>query len=100
MCEIVTQDLGVKRVVAKFIPRLLLPEQKEHRAAVADDLIQTSTNEPDFLQRVVTEVDGSITVLCTVFLVSSSINVSTSSSAWLDIFWTDFVHVSMSPIHR
>ena len=52
VCEILTQDLGVKRVVAKFIPRLLLPEQKDHRAAVADDLIQTATNEPDFLQRV------------------------------------------------
>ena len=47
--EIVMQDLRVKRVVAKFTPRLLLPEQKEHRAAVADDLIQTATSEPDFL---------------------------------------------------
>ena len=35
--EIVMQDLRVKRVVAKFTPRLLLPEQKEHRAAVADN---------------------------------------------------------------
>ena len=34
----------MKCVVAKFILRLLLPEQKEHRAAVA----QTSTSEPDF----------------------------------------------------
>ena len=28
--EILTQDLGMKRVVAKFILWLLLPEQKEH----------------------------------------------------------------------
>ena len=34
--EILMQDLGVKRIVAKFIPQLLLPEQKEHRAAVAN----------------------------------------------------------------
>ena len=47
--EILTQDLGMKRVVAKFIPQLLPPEQKEHRAAVANDLIQTATDEPDFL---------------------------------------------------
>ena len=47
MPEILTQDLGMKRVVAKFIPRLLLPEQREHRAAVADDLIQIITNELD-----------------------------------------------------
>ena len=43
------QDLGMKCVMAKSVPRLLLPEQKEHRAAVADDLIQTTTSEPDFL---------------------------------------------------
>ena len=52
--EILMQDLGMKRVVAKFIPQLLPPEQKEHRAAVANDLIQTATNEPDFLKKVIT----------------------------------------------
>ena len=41
-------------VVAKFIPWLLLPEQKEHRATVANDLIQTAINEPDFLKKVIT----------------------------------------------
>ena len=35
--EVLTQDLGVKCVVAKFVPQLLLPEQKEHRVAVASD---------------------------------------------------------------
>ena len=44
----------MKRVVAKFILWLLLPEQKEHGAAVATDLIQTATNEPDFLKKVIT----------------------------------------------
>ena len=52
--EILTQDLGMKSVVAKFVLQLLLPEQKEHRAAVANDLIQTATNEPDFLKKVLT----------------------------------------------
>ena len=33
--EISMQDLGMKHVMAKFIPWLLLPEQKEHHAAVA-----------------------------------------------------------------
>ena len=40
------QDLGMKCVVAKFVLWLLLPEQKEHCAAVANDLIQTATSEP------------------------------------------------------
>ena len=44
----------MKRVMAKFIPWLLLPAQKEHRAAVANDLIQTATNELDFLKKVIT----------------------------------------------
>ena len=34
--------------------QLLLPEQKGHRAIVANDLIQTATNEPDFLEKVMT----------------------------------------------
>ena len=44
----------MKCVVEKFILWLLLPEQKEHCAAVAKDLIQTTTNEPDFLKKVIT----------------------------------------------
>ena len=47
--ETLTQDLGTKRAVAKFVLQVLLPEQKEHRAAVANDLIQTATNETEFL---------------------------------------------------
>ena len=45
--ENLMQDLGMKCVAAKFILRLLLPEQKAHWAAVVNDLIQTSTNEPN-----------------------------------------------------
>ena len=49
MSKILKQDLGIKCVVARFIPWLLLPEQKEHRAAVANDLIPTATHEPDLV---------------------------------------------------
>ena len=48
------KDLGMKHVRAKFVPQLLLPEQKEHRAAVAHDLIQTANNAPDFLRKFIT----------------------------------------------
>ena len=54
MSKILTRDLGTKSVMAKFVPWLLLPEQKEHRAAVANDLIQTATNDTDFLKRGIT----------------------------------------------
>ena len=52
--DILTQNLGMKIVMAKFIPWLLLPEQKEYCAAVANDLIQSTTKEPDFLKKVIT----------------------------------------------
>ena len=42
--KILMQDLGMKCVVAKFVLCLLLPEQKEHCVAVANDFIQTATN--------------------------------------------------------
>ena len=34
-----TQDLAKKYVIVKFVPQLLLPEQKEHCAAEANDVI-------------------------------------------------------------
>ena len=50
--KILMQDLGIKHIMAKFIPRLMLPKQKEYYATVANDLIQTDTTEPGFLKKV------------------------------------------------
>ena len=46
------QNLGMK-VVVEFVPQFLLSGQKEHHAAISD-LIQTATNEPDFLKELIT----------------------------------------------
>ena len=51
--QILMRDLGMKCIMAKFISQLLLPEQKEHCASCYD-LIQTATNEQDFLKKVIT----------------------------------------------
>ena len=94
--EILTQDLGMKHVTAKFVPWLFLPEQKEHRAASANDLIQTATNEPDFLKKIVTlkGAEASLSyVQCFLYFVSSSVNVSIFHITWPDTFWTDCVCV-------
>ena len=48
--KILAQDLGMKCVVAKFVSQVLLPEQKEHHVAVANDLIETVTNWTRFPQ--------------------------------------------------
>ena len=64
MSEILSQDPGTKPVVAKFVPWLLLPEPKERRAAVANDLIQTTSNELDFLRKVMAGDEPWVCGLC------------------------------------
>ena len=44
-----TEDLGMKRATAKFVQWLLLQEQKE----LQQDLLDTSNNDPDFLEKVI-----------------------------------------------
>ena len=85
------QDLGMKYVIAKFIPQPLLPEQKEHRAAVANDLIQTSTNEPDFFKTVIPSkgTEALLSCVCFLYLVSPLINVSIFHIVWMDTFQTN-----------
>ena len=95
----------MKRVVAKFVPWLLLPE---HRAAVADDLIQTATHEPEVLKKIITlkGTEASLSyVQYFLYLVFSSISVSIFHSTWLDTFCTEFFfihkffHYQLSPLY-
>jgi len=51
---ILTCDLNMHRVAAKFIPRLLTPEQKEHHVAVCLKLCQRAVDDPSFMSRVIT----------------------------------------------
>ena len=51
---ILTCHLNVHRVAAKFVPRLLTPEQKEHRVAICKDLRQRAVDDPSFMSRVIT----------------------------------------------
>ena len=52
--SILTKDLTIRRVSAKFIPKLLSDEQKQHRLQVAQEMINQSENDPDLLNRVIT----------------------------------------------
>ena len=52
MSENLIQDLGMKYAVAKFVPWLL--SRRNIMLHVANDLIQTATNEPDSLKKVIT----------------------------------------------
>jgi histone-lysine N-methyltransferase SETMAR len=44
----------MRRVAAKSVPRLLTPEQKEHRVAVCQDLHERAADNPSFMSRIIT----------------------------------------------
>ena len=45
--SILTEDLNMRRVSPKFIPKFLLDKQKEHRLQVFQNLINWAGNTPD-----------------------------------------------------
>jgi len=51
---ILTCDLNMYRVTAQFVPRLLTPEQKEHRVAICQELHQRAVDDPSFMSRAIT----------------------------------------------
>ncbi|KAJ4441881.1 hypothetical protein ANN_11741 [Periplaneta americana] len=51
---ILRDDLNMNRVAAKFVPKLLSPEQKDLRRDVAQDLLDTANTDPGFLNTVKT----------------------------------------------
>jgi hypothetical protein len=51
---ILTSDLNMHRVGAKFVLRLLTPEQIEHRVAICQELSQRAVDDPSFMSRVIT----------------------------------------------
>ncbi|KAL4091078.1 hypothetical protein QTP88_025819 [Uroleucon formosanum] len=52
--NILKDDLGMGRVCAKFVPRILTEDQMENRKLIAAELFKRSVNEKDFLSKIVT----------------------------------------------
>lgn len=52
--EILTENLAMRRISAKFVPKVLTEEQRQYRLQVCSDLIQTLETEPDFVQNIFT----------------------------------------------
>lgn len=52
--EIFTDVLGMKRVAAKFVPKLLNFEQKQRRMEVAQESLNKVNNDAELLKRVIT----------------------------------------------
>ena len=52
--KILTEDLKMRRVASKFMPRLLSVDQKQQRLDVCSDLKENATYDPSFLSNFVT----------------------------------------------
>ena len=50
--KILTEDLQMRRVTAKFVPRLLTSEEKDDRVSICTDLRDQAQNIPNFVSSV------------------------------------------------
>lgn len=52
--RILTENLGMKRVAAKFVPRLLTDPQKERRLETCHAMKEQLENDPEFFSKIIT----------------------------------------------
>jgi [histone H3]-lysine36 N-dimethyltransferase SETMAR len=52
--SILTENLGMRRVSAKFVPKLLSEDQKANRVSASTDLLQCTQNDENFMKTIVT----------------------------------------------
>lgn len=52
--RILTEELNMRKVCAKMVPRLLSAEQKECRMNISADILESIEKDPTFLERVIT----------------------------------------------
>ena len=52
--SILSEDLNMRRVSVKFIPKLLSDQQKQYRLEVSQELFNRAETDPDLLNRVIT----------------------------------------------
>ncbi|UYV76172.1 hypothetical protein LAZ67_13002935, partial [Cordylochernes scorpioides] len=52
--SIFINDLGMRRVAAKFVPKLLDCDQKQHRMNIVNEMLDSVRDDPNLLQRVIT----------------------------------------------
>ncbi|UYV76008.1 hypothetical protein LAZ67_13002114 [Cordylochernes scorpioides] len=52
--SIFINDLGMRQVAAKFVPKLLNCDQKQHRMNIANEMLDSVRDDPNLLQRVIT----------------------------------------------
>jgi len=56
--RVLTEELGMHRVAAKFVPRILTADQKQRRVNICTELRQLASENETFLSRVITGDDS------------------------------------------
>ena len=55
MChEILAENLGMDRIAAKFVPRLLTDDQKQNRVDVSQELLHRANDDDNFFKNIIT----------------------------------------------
>ena len=54
--SIQTEDLKLRRVSAKFVPKLLTEQQKELRKEIFEDMLDLANHDPEFIKTINTGV--------------------------------------------
>ena len=64
----------MKRVSAKFVPKLLTAEQKQLRVEVSQDMLDSTNSDPDFLNTIITGDESWVYAVVTVeaFLITKT----------------------------
>ncbi|XP_040066361.1 uncharacterized protein LOC120840002 [Ixodes scapularis] len=52
--SIMTKDLAMNRVAAKFLPKLLTVEQKQLLVEVSQDMLDSTNSDPNFMKTIIT----------------------------------------------
>jgi hypothetical protein len=55
-----TEDLGIKCISVKFVPKLLTVEQKETGLAVARNMLHCAAQDANFMNTLITSVESSV----------------------------------------
>ena len=52
--SILTEDLNLRRVSTKFVPKLLMKQQKELWKEISEDTLDLANHEPEFIKTIIT----------------------------------------------
>ena len=52
--NIITENLAMRKICAKLVPKILTVDQKQRRVSACEDLLQRVEEDPGFLDNVIT----------------------------------------------